>query len=241
MTSALPSRVSDLREKLGRLKALSSKAAEASDLSDLRNDLSEPVQTLQGLAERQALFESLGVPVTAPESLEKLRRRAESIREKFTADRTAAALKRGQSWKIMLTEAAIATTDMEKSLNQAWRDHRANLFAGETPAKIAGVLAGTKANNDALEAYRLTYEQFARHFQSLPTEPAVVERARSLAAELVRIAERFDFDVKPEVKAFLAAVQSGGAPLSMLTADVLEWLKSGDGMNSYRIRAADTQ
>ena len=43
------------------------------------------------------------------------------------------------------------------------------------------------------------------------------------------------------MKAFLAAVQAGGAPLAMLTDDVLAWLKDGNGMNGYRIRAVDTQ
>jgi len=47
----------------------------------------------------------------------------------------------------------------------------------------------------------------------------------------VRIAERFDYNVNPDVKSFLAAVQAGGAPLAMLTDDVLAWLKDGNGMN----------
>ena len=241
MTASLPARVAALREKLGRLETLSSKAAEASVLSGLRTDLSEPVQVLTILTKRHALFQSLGVPTIAPESLGKLRGRAESVREKFRADRTSAALKRGQAWKAMLTEAAATSADVDKSLNAAWRDYRSTLFAGDSPGKIAGSLAGTQGNIEALNAYRLTYDAFTRLFQTVPADPTVIERAKGLAAELVLIAGRFDFNVKPEVKAFLAAVQAGGAPLSLLTPDVLEWMTKGDGMDSYRIRAAETQ
>jgi hypothetical protein len=241
MTASLPARVAALREKLGRLETLSSKAAEASDLSGLRTDLSEPVQVLTALTKRQALFKDLGIPMASPESLGTLRRRAGSLREKFRSARTSATLKKGTAWKIMLTEAATASADIDKSLGAAWRGYRSALFAGDPPGKIVGSLAGTQGNLDALNAYRLTHEAFTRLFQTLPADPTVVERARSLAAELVRIAGRFDFDVKPEVKAFLEAVQAGGAPLSLLTPEVLEWLRTGDAMDSYRIRAAETE
>lgn len=241
MTALLPARVAALREKLGRLQTLSSKAAEASDLAGLRTDLSEPVRVLTALTKRHALFQSLGVPTTAPESLGKLRGRAESVREKFRADRTSTALKKGQAWKVMLTEVTTASADVDKSLSAAWRDYRSALFSGDPPGKIAGSLAGTHGNVEALNAYRLTYDAFTLLFQAVPADPTVVERAKSLAAELVLIAGRFDFDVKPEVKAFLSAVQAGGAPLSLLTPDVLEWMKNGDGMDSYRVRAAETQ
>lgn len=241
MSLTLPTRVAELRDKLGRLQALSSKQAEASELAGLRTDLAAPAQSLGSLSARRRLLEQASVPVSSPDSLGRLRRRASTVREKFKADRTATTLKKGQGWRLMVDEAAVAIVDIDKALHDAWRDYRATLFSGEAPGKIRSVLAGTKENTDALEAYRVTHEKFMQHFQSLPTEPAAIERARALAAELVRIAERFDYNVNPDVKSFLAAVQAGGAPLAMLTDDVLAWLKDGNGMNGYRIRAVDTQ
>lgn len=241
MTASLPTRVAALREKLSRLENLSSKAAEASDLSSLRGDLTQPVQALTALVERHALFQSLGVPANTPDSLVSLRRRAESVRDKFRVDRTSATLKKGTAWKVMLDETTTAAADVDKALNAAWRDYRSRLFSGETPSKIAGSLARTQGNIEALDAYRLTHEAFTRLFQTLPSDPSVIERVQGLALELSRIAERFDYDVDPEVKAFLEAVQAGGAPLSLLTPDVLAWIKAGDGMDSYRIRAAEAR
>lgn len=241
MTASLPGRLTELKEKLGRLNSLASRKQEASNLSGLRTDLGEPVQTLSALTLRQKVFEDLGVPVSAPDSLGVLKKRAEGVREKFRAERSSATLKKGQAWKLMLADLTSATADVDKSLGAAWREYRSTLFAGDAPAKIKGVLASTKGNLDALVAYQQTHEAFTKLFQSQPTDPSVVERASSLAAELVRIAARFDYDVKPEVKVFLAAVQAGGAPLALLTDEVLDWLKSGDAIDSYRIRAAETQ
>ncbi|MDB5470156.1 MAG: hypothetical protein JWR84_1716 [Caulobacter sp.] len=241
MSSHLPSRVSALREKLGRLEAISSKAAEASELSGLRTDLTDPVQKLTALTNRQSLFNEHGVKTTAPESLEKLRQKAHAVRERFRAVRTSATLKKGQSWKVLLAETSTATSDVEKALTTSWRDYRSTLFAGDPPTKVAGTLAGTKENLQALEAYKVTYEAFSRLFLLVPSDPSVVQKAKSLAAELVLIGKRFDFDVIPEVRAFLAAVQAGGAPLGLLTPKVMDWLKEGGGMDSYRVRASDGQ
>ncbi len=166
--------------------------------------------------------------------------RAEAIQEKFRTDRTSASLKKGQAWKNLLAEAGRASDDMEQSLTTGWKAYRATLFAGDTPTKLSGTLAATKGNTEALEAYRLTYDAFTRLFLLAPTDPSVIERAKGLAAELKLMAGRFDFKVKPEVKLFLAAVQAGGAPLSLLTAEVFEWLESTGGMDSYRVHAAET-
>ena len=241
MTTSLHDRLTALKEKLDRLENLSSKKQEASNLSGHRTDLGAPVQTLAALTRRQRVFEDLGVPVEQPESLGSVRNRASGIREKFREDRSSATLKKGNAWRLLLTELSSASADVEKSLGAAWRDYRSSLFAGDSPAKIAGVLAPTRGNLDALQAYRLTHEAFTKLFQSQPSDQTVVERARGLAAELVRIAARFDYEVKPDVKIFLAAVQAGGAPLSLLTSEGLDWLKFGNAIDSYRIRAAETQ
>lgn len=241
MTASLPARVAALREKLDRLKSLSSKTAEASDLSGLRGDLDQPARAVAAMVKRHSLFQSLGVPTTAPESLSNLRQRAESMRGKFRGDRTSATLKKGTAWKSLINEATAVSSDLDKALNAAWRNYRSILFAGDPPNKVRGSLAQTPRNKAALEAYSETYDAFTRLFQTFPTAPMVIERVQGLALELVRIGERFDYDVDPEVKTFLEAVQAGGAPLSLLTPAVLAWMKAGDGMDSYRIRAADVQ
>ena len=241
MTASLPARVAALHEKLDRLKSLSSKTAEASDLSGLRSDLDQPARAVAAMVKRHSLFQSLGVPTPTPESLADLRQRAESVRGKFRGDRTSTTLKKGTAWKSLISEATAVSSDLDKTLNAAWRNYRSILFAGDLPNKVRGSLAQTPRNKAALEAYSETYEAFTRLFQTFPTDPMVIERVQGLALELVRIAERFDYDVDPEVTAFLEAVQAGGAPLSLRTPAVLAWMKAGDGMDSYRIRAAEVQ
>ena len=62
---------------------------------------------------------------------------------------------------------------------------------------------------------RLSYQSFRAAFEALPQDVATVERVRQLANDLTETAKSFDFDVPQEVKAFLEAMQAGGAPLAL--------------------------
>lgn len=241
MTVTLALRTAALRDKLTQLDDLSSNAQEASNLSTLRTELSGPVQTLSALVQRQDLLIKSGVPVQERESLRVVRRRADGVRERFRSDRKSSTLKKGTAWKSMLTETDQAAKEIEQSLSAAWKEFRSSLFSGDAPGKIDASLARTPENIEALKAYRALYETFTRLFQTPPASPEVVDEARRLAAELVRIAGHFDFDVAPDVKRFLEAVQAGGAPLSLLTPEVVVWLQRGQSMDGYRIRAVEAR
>jgi hypothetical protein len=238
MRDALPLRVSALREKLDRLKGLTANAKEASDLAALQRDVSAPAQTLAGLVRQQMLLTEQGVEVIQPATLGQVRKRAATLRDKFRAEKKSTTLTKGTGWTSLLTEGATAAKDVEGALKSGWKDFRSAVYAGDAPTIIDKRIARTPQNVQALGEYQKTHAQFSGLFQTLPTNAATVAEAKALAAELARISEKFDFAVSDEVKRFLAAVQSGGAPLALLTDEVLKWLadnKAGDG---YSIRAS---
>lgn len=239
MKASLPERVSSLRERLSLLKGLAANATEAGDLAALRKELAPPASTLSELVQRQSMLETLGVGVTPPHSLAVVRKRAAGIREKFRADRKSSTLKKGLGWTSLLTEAGAALKDVESALQEGWRGFRSQIHAGDTPAVIEKRIARTPGNIQALARYQQAHARFSALFLLPPTSPATVESARQIAAELADIAKTFDFDVSPEVKRFLAAVQAGGAPLSLLTSEVTTWLTDNDAGDGYLIRAAD--
>jgi hypothetical protein len=241
MKEPLPLRVTALREKLGRLQGLAENAKEASALAALQRDLATPAQALANLVQQQKTLAEHGVEVKSPASLAQVRKRAAALRDRFRADRNSATLTKGTGWTSLLAEGEMAAKDVESALLLGWKDFRANAYAGDAPTTIEKRIARTPQNLQALADYQKVHAQFSALFQGVPSNGAAVVDARKLAAELVRISGQFDFAVSDEVKRFLAAVQGGGAPLSLLTDEVLKWLADNKAMDGYSIRASGRQ
>lgn len=238
MKDALPVRVSALREKLTRLQGLSANAKEASDLAMLQRDLATPARTLASLVKQQVMLMEQGVKVQPPPSLGQVRKRAATVRDKFLAEKKSTTLKKGTGWTSLLSDGDTAIKDVEGALLAGWKDFRSLVYAGDAPTIIDKRIARTPQNVQALSEYQEAHAQFSALFQFLPSNATTVGDAKKLAAELVRISEKFDFAVGDEVKRFLAAVQSGGAPLALLTDEVLKWLADNKAADGYSIRAS---
>ena len=237
MKDALPVRVKGLREKLERLQGLAANAKEASALAALQRELAPLAQTLASLEKQQAAFAQQGVNVRPPASLGQIRKRATTLRDRFRVDRKSATLTKGTGWTNLITEGGNAAKDVETALLTGWKEFRAAVYAGDAPTTIEKRIARTPQNLQALAEYQRAYAQFSALFQTLPTGGSAVVEAKTLARELATISGKFDFAVSDEVKRFLAAVQGGGAPLTLLTAEVLTWLADNKAMDGYSIRA----
>lgn len=238
MKDALPVRVTGLREKLERLQGLAANAKEASALAALQRDLATPAQVLASLVKQQAALTEQGVDVRPPASLGQVRKRAAGLRDKFRVEKKSATLTKGTGWTSLLTECGNAAKDVEAALLTGWRDFRAAVYAGDAPATIEKRIARTPQNLQALAEYQRAHAQFSALFQALPANGSAVAEAKKLASDLATISGKFDFAVSDEVKRFLAAVQAGGAPLALLTDEVLKWLADNKATDGYSIRAS---
>lgn len=238
MKDALPVRVSMLRQKLTRLQGLTANAKEASDLAVLRKELAASAEAVVNLARQQTMLSGAGVKIQPPASLGNVRKRATAVREKFRAEKKSTTLKKGTGWTSLLSDGDAVVNDLERALLDGWKDFRAAVYSGDTPSVIDKRIARTPKNVQALNEYEQVHSQFTALFQTVPTSAATVETSKKLASDLVRISEKFDFAVGTDVKRFLAAVQSGGAPLALLTADVLKWLADNKATEGYLIRAS---
>lgn len=239
MTTALAIRVSKLRLRLEELDRLASNVTEVNALEGLRAELSKPTGRLGSELNKQELLTAAGIAVPVPASLTTARKRASALLEKFKGEPKAATLKRGQIWSALLKEINDAGNDLSSAVFAAWRGHRQAVFAGETPAQIRGKLARTPTNDQAYEKYDGLYSRLKTAFDVLPPDTATIAATWQIAEELEKVAKDFDFDVPADVKQFLEAVLSiKGAPLSLLTPSVLEWLRNNSGLESYAIRAA---
>lgn len=238
MMTTLPARARALRERLVRLEAMGSSVAEASDLEGLRGDLSGRAEKLAIHLRNQAMLVHASLAVPAPASLLAVRKRAWGILERFRAQPKAATLKRRQAWRSMLDEIDAASRDLASAILAGWRAYRQQVFAGDTPAVIRSRLARTKANDAAFNEYQMLFDRLKAAFDALPSDRAAIDRVGQLAAELEAVAQNFDFAVPVAVKQFLEAVLSvSGAPLALLTPEVVKWLKENDSFDSYRVSA----
>ncbi|MET4483769.1 hypothetical protein [Bradyrhizobium sp. F1.13.3] len=238
MTTTLPARATALRERLVRLDRLGSSVAEASDLEGLRGDLAGRAEKLNTHVKNQAMLVDLAIAVPPPASLLAARKRAGGILERFRVQPKAATLKRVQAWRSMLDEIDTASRDLASAVIAAWRTYRQHVFAGDAPAVIRSRLARTKANDAAFSEYQRLFDRLKAAFETLPSDRAAIDRVKQLAADLEAVAQNFDFAVPAEVKQFLEAVLSvSGAPLALLTPEVVKWLKENDSFDNYRVSA----
>jgi hypothetical protein len=238
MKEALPLRVSALRDKLTRLQGLTENAKEASDLAVLQQELTVPAKTLADLVGQHRMLSEKGVTIKVPTSLGQVRKRASALREKFRAERRSTTLKKGTGWTSLISEGDTAIKDVEGALLAGWKNFRTMIYSGDAPSVIEKRIARTPQNLQALNEYQKAYSDFAAQFQSLPPNATTVEMVKRLAVDLASISAKFDFAVGDDVKRFLAAVQSGGAPLVLLTDEVLKWLADNKAADGYLIHAS---
>ena len=235
MSASLPARTKALRERLVLLDQLGSNVEETGLLEDRRSELAPRVADLSRALDQRALLTKSGIETAEPPSLEKARKRATTLLDKFAADRRAATLTKGTGWANLLNEIRSATTDVSAAVLQSWKGYRQTVFTGEAPALVKTRIALTPTNKAAFKTYEQLHQAFRAEFDKLPQDEAAIDRAKTLAARLTDTAKEFDFAVPGDVKRFLEAIQSGGAKLDLLNDPVIEWLNENRALDNYRI------
>ena len=240
MPMTMTERATRLAERLKRVHALRDNVVEAGALSQLRAELAPLVQKSTTNKGRIAVLSAAGIEVPQPVSVSRLQQRAAKLREDFSNEPTSITLKRGQTWVTMITEGETAAQELTTAAKLAWQAHRTNLYAGKAPAVLEAELAKTASNQATIREYTEIFNQFRFLFDAVPATLEVIVRAKKLAERLETIASKFDFQVSPPIKAFLDAVQSiQGAQLTLLTEEVIDWLRENKTLNGYRIKAVD--
>ena len=240
MSQTLSSKASELKARIESLHGLRANMAEASELEGLRAQLAPMTTKYLANLDRLRLLSQSGLKVVEPVGVARLRKRARSLLVAFEGNPKASTLKSGQLWVSLISEGDNATKELLATAKERWLSHRVNIFGGETTEALDAKLAKTKSNQSALRDYRETYNAFKSQFDSAPSTVETIQRAKDLASKLEIISQRFDYFVSPDVKAFLEAVQSvRGARISLLTEEVIVWLRENNSIDSYCIKTAD--
>jgi len=235
MSASLPARAKALRDRLLALDRLGANVEETGLLEDLRSDLAPHAAELSRALDERALLIASGIETPEPPTLKTARKQAATLLERFTSERKAATLKRGNGWANLIKSIKTAASDLGTAAGQSWKGYRQTVFTGEAPSLVKGRIALTPTNNAAFKTYELLHQAFLAEFEKLPVDKAAIDGVKTLAAKLTETAKDFDFDVPVDVKRFLEAIQTGGAKLELLTDAVLKWLEENNAVDNYRI------
>lgn len=141
-----------------------------------------------------------------------------------------------------LTELAKKSNDLvRKAAQEQWKAFVETLGNIEPPSALEARMLKTPANQEILTRYR---DHFARTQPILrldlpggdsdkATLIAEVDAMRQLKNQLVSSAPE-------EVRKFFLAIENGGSPLSLATAEVLEWIRANDDLNRFVIKPKGT-
>jgi hypothetical protein len=229
----LVERTSLLKTRCANLESLGEKIEEARNLGTRLGELRRAAEKLLARLEAIAMLEQAGIAVEASaKSATRARTALAKIKGRFAQDRQCASLTKGQDWNALIRELPHVSEELQESAAGGWKRHADRLFAGDAPVAVERTLAPTEGNKAALQRYRQAYGRYAALRTNLPASAADVAELSRVADELKQI--KFDHDVPASVRAFLEALPKG-APLSLLTAEVRQWIKEKGLTNRYLV------
>jgi len=235
MTNTLHTRVQSLAKRLFELENIAVNADENGRLIKLLSELKPPATNLQSALSHKKVMIDAGLNIAEPANLETARSNAGKLLTKFASDSQASTLTHRDGWPRLIESLKNAATAINASATASWKSYRNVIFTGDTPVVIRGRIAGTPQNNEAFKVYETLHRQLNEAFSNLPPDRQAIENARTIAAKLLKVVKDFDFDVPPDVKKFLDAIQGGGASLEMLNSNVRDWLETNNALPTYHI------
>ena len=233
---ALLERCQLLQEKRKRLVALNGDSQETTALKSHTNQLSSAFQDFTGAVDLRGAYLSEQIPLQ-PVDAERVKLLMDvlgRIRERFKKDRTRSALVAEKDWPALMEGVKGLTTAVKEGCRQGWTTYTIAFFA--QTAIVESMVVKTDANLALLQEYK----KLLRELQSLAAvweDVSSVQAFKSKGKRLQKLAEGLnDFHAPDVVKAFLDAVSAnGGAPLDLLTTEVVMWLKEQEMYTKYKI------
>lgn len=228
-----------LKEGLGYLETISDNGEEVRELHEQRRALRAVTGPLNLSREGVLRLRSGNVLVEVPGSLvAEVIKLAADVRKKMEKKPGSQTLKSGKEWSLLLEKTRALNKALETSAKSGWKRYVLERITSDPPGTVKSRTADTIENRQRIRDYELIYVRLQQVSQSLPGDVAAISEVESLSGSLITAYGKIDFDVPETVRFFLDGANSiEGAPLSLLTEEVLDWLKSRQEDGLYSIRA----
>ncbi|MGF6923885.1 hypothetical protein [Paraburkholderia sp. 40] len=229
-----------LKEGLEYLETVRDNGEEVRELHEQKRDLRALTEPLNFGRESVCRLRTGSVPVDIPESLVgEVAKLAGSVRKKMERKPGSQTLKSGKEWSTLLEKLRTLNKALETSAKSGWKAYVVQKITSDPPGTVKSRTADTRENRQRIRDYEVIYARLQHCSQSLPDDLSAIGEVESLSQSLTAAYGKIDFDVPEAVRLFLHGANStAGAPLSLLTEEVMNWLKTRqeDGLYSIRTR-----
>lgn len=146
-------------------------------------------------------------------------------------------LKQGGRWTSLTSKLEALSSKLIEGHNNDWKLHfSGHYFGGLSPVqREANLILAIPGNKEAIERYKLLYQQFIKFRTSIPKDDDEFVRLSEISTQLANIHFE-DKDIPEDVRRFFEATNTG-ANLDLLTVEVISWLRSNNLLGRYVVRA----
>jgi len=227
---------SNLQKRVRQLEDVQKSAAEAEALSKRLTEAREIKTLVEQSVEKADLLISNSIEISASgiQSIDPLTPLGKII-QRFSENPEAASLVKFKDWNKFQELSQKWHHELSKAAVSSWKAFVDLKTQGQSPEKLKSALAQTETNKKALEKFSKIYREMQSLRVEFPENFDQVETVKKLSEQLKHASEEFDYNVHEEVKAFLTAIQQGGAPLELLTHEVLNWLRDNNSEHQFQI------
>ncbi|MGY0616481.1 hypothetical protein [Vibrio sp. FJH11] len=162
----------------------------------------------------------------------------QNFRQAFIEQKNDVRNSQGQEWAKLRAEMEALTNDFKKHVTPAWviyvKELRDSWYIDES---LLGSQMHIDERRRLFDGYLLEKNEFEKKTKCIPHSQQKLDEIHERQARLIALRGQMDLDIPPAVNEFLmASGRSKGAPLHLLTKEVLDWLTENDDVSRYRIK-----
>ena len=166
-----------------------------------------------------------------------VRRLAEAAQKILNDGGDVQALAEDNLWTRLTARAKTSNEKVRNAALQEWQFFIQSLGPIEQPSALETRMLNTPGNLETLLAYKDQFIKVRSILQAdLPTNSSDKSALTAAVQSMQELKERLKSIAPEAIRQFLRAVDSGGASLSMVTPEVMEWLRTNDDPNRFVIK-----
>lgn len=232
----MPDKAQAALVRLNKVREALEGVDEAKTIDELRIQLVQLASPIKKLASNAQLLSSQGLKLSPVLEVDSAVETVRKVSARFQEEPKSSTLRQGPRWSGLKNKLEALATKMGEVQISDWKTFfSSNFFGGLPPAQRGAQLAPTPENKKALALYKELYQDFIKYRSSIPKDTQEFERLRDMSEQLAQI--EFQEDVPDDVSKFFQAMGMGGAGLELLTAEVIDWLRSNNSLMNYVVRA----
>ncbi|EPR7482136.1 hypothetical protein ACU8KO_000743 [Vibrio alginolyticus] len=168
----------------------------------------------------------------------KVRFALQTFRAAFTEHKNNVRNSEGQEWAKLHAEMESLTERFKQYVNPAWETYVKELRDGwDVDESLLTSQMHIDERKRLFDGYLREKNEFDRDSKCIPNSQQKLDEIHQRHARLLEMRNQMDLEIPPAVNDFLMVSGRGkGAPLHLLTEEVLDWLTKNDDVSRYHIK-----